>query len=293
MYWRVAGSDRCAVNYSALNEIEKSANVRPFYSPCIPHGLNNAGKKMKAPSVEFVRKYLNAITRGKVGKSRTLFYNLFKQRPARSGQVRWFCDFMHIHQIHEIGIVNILQKFISECVKRDYSKKTAQALKTKLQDPSFLADVIIEAAGVADGSLELCRLTYVLEGDSPLIFVAFAALNGFEKKFRSIDSIDMPKLAAAAAEAADIIKETLDPYRCAMANASLKLECAKVSVEDFHQKIADDEISRHRSEGATRSSSRKQNRRDWRPSNAQGGSCISVYHTRRDYRMHKVFMYLM
>ena len=88
MYWRVAGSDRCAVNYSALNEIEKSANVRPFYSPCIPHGLNNAGKKMKAPSVEFVRKYLNAITRGKVGKSRTLFYNLFKQRPARSGQVR-------------------------------------------------------------------------------------------------------------------------------------------------------------------------------------------------------------
>jgi len=109
-------------------------------------------------------------------------------------------------------------------------------LSQKLQNPSFLADFIIEAAAIADGSLELCRLTYVLEGDSPLIFVAFAALNGFEQKFRSIDSIDMPKLAAAAAEAADIIKETLDPYRCAMADASLKLECAKVSVEDFHQK---------------------------------------------------------
>jgi len=110
MYWRVAGSDICAVNYSALKEIEKLANVRPFYSPCMPHGLSNAGKKTtmnNATSVEFVRKFLNAITRGKVGKARSLFFNFFEQRPEQSRQVRWFCDFMHIFQIHEIRVTSL------------------------------------------------------------------------------------------------------------------------------------------------------------------------------------------
>jgi len=38
----------------------------------------------------------------------------------------------------------------------------------------------------------------------------------------------MPKVVAAAIEVADIVKETLYPYRNAMAEASSKLECLRI-----------------------------------------------------------------
>mmetsp|Transcript_7239 Transcript_7239/g.17016 ORF Transcript_7239/g.17016 Transcript_7239/m.17016 type:complete len:515 (+) Transcript_7239:813-2357(+) len=255
--WLVCGTDRCATNFSALKYIkEKTDNgAKPFFVPCIPHGLSNTGKKMKIPFANQLRKLLNRMTKHKICKARTLFKEIFNLNPLQSGKVRWFCDLVHLLQIHGLDKDRLIE-FAGRCLDSGYSKKTAANLAAKLDDKRFLAFAIVEMAAALDIGIDLCRLTYVLEGDAPLVFVAGKSLNDFESKFitRGFDSVELPMLAEAAKAAAALIDSDIAPAREGYANA-------KVAVADAQKTLDTAKREAHQAGARERSSTSDRSRR--------------------------------
>ena len=161
----------------------------------------------------------------KLCKSRNLSLSICGENCTWSGQVRWFCNCEHPNQINSIGLILIRDKFVAECSAKKYSKKSANKLLVRLKYIAFLSVAMVELADAADSRIELCWRTYVLEGDAPLIFVAYTSLTKFEDKFCSLEQIPMPKSKQAAKEAAAIFDESLCPLKDAVVPASK--DCAQ------------------------------------------------------------------
>jgi len=63
--------------------------------------------KIQSQTGKTTRKLLNGMTKHKTCKARSLFLQVFDESPAKSGQVRWFCDWMHYDQIQKLGVINL------------------------------------------------------------------------------------------------------------------------------------------------------------------------------------------
>ena len=226
--WRVNSSDRCAVNCAAFKEMKKrSRQVTALFSPCMPHGFSNAGKQFDCPSIEIVRKGINGMSRGKVSKARSLFKHLFGELPERSGQVRWFCDYMAVAQMNKIGLVRLKNEFVERCAILKHSEKSSAKLSKHMKNPRFLADALVEGAAVSDAGESLCRITCIMEGDELIVFVGCQLLENFESNFLEMETMNFPSLGQAAKEAAAIVEKELSPCRIAKDIANITMEKAK------------------------------------------------------------------
>ena len=99
--------DCAATNKAAMRKFGESANVHPLLVPCCPHGLANAGKKMKVEDGSKVLKRLTKMVKFGLCKARDVFKRVFKMNPKKGGSVRWYTDFEHGVQTNKIGLDRI------------------------------------------------------------------------------------------------------------------------------------------------------------------------------------------
>ena len=161
--------------------------MKALFGPCAPHELSNTGKNFGVPFSEIVINGVNNMRKHKLCKARNRFLSIFGEKCKPSGQVQWFLNLEHLNQINSIGLIMIRDNFFAECDAKKYSKNSENEFLVRLKEIEFLYVAMFELAAAADAVSELCRLTYVLEGDTPLTSVAYKSLTKFEVKFGSLE----------------------------------------------------------------------------------------------------------
>jgi hypothetical protein len=100
--WRVnIMADCCATNGKSMDVIKQKARVSPLGASCVPHGINNAGKKMEAPHARKVLKRLTKIVQFGTCKARVMFLTEFKEQPKKGGSVN--ASLQHLKSRHGLS----------------------------------------------------------------------------------------------------------------------------------------------------------------------------------------------
>ena len=96
-------------------------------------GSNLLSPQFVVPYAAAVRKGVNGMTKYKFCKSKNVFEYKFNEKPKRSGQVRFYCDYEHIAQLHRLGLKNV-KDFVAECAQNMDSETTSKKLLKRLKE---------------------------------------------------------------------------------------------------------------------------------------------------------------
>jgi hypothetical protein len=173
---------------------------------------------------------LTIMVKHKTNKARKVFREKFGETPLKTGTVRWYIMIEMAAQVDRIGLERIIKEYVDVCVAKKYSVNSANELKTMMADPVTLAYTMIELAALSDVGEPFCRATYTLEGDAPLVFVAYEVLQELVGYVDGSSKFTYQRLHLAAKKAEDTMKAQQQPLYD-------DFEAAKSAVEECQKKV--------------------------------------------------------
>ena len=149
-----------------------------MHIPCSPHSINNALGKAITPNAHNVRVLHAAVIKFK-GKARNSLGEKFKVEPLTASGVRWMVKHEQQQQLLSKFFDNLrlYKDWLEACISNKWSEVSASNFHNFLENDcySFCLGLVEMAASVDVGTI-LSKLTYTLESDQPLIFVAYDCL---------------------------------------------------------------------------------------------------------------------
>ena len=104
----------------------------------------------------------------------------FGKAPIKSVGIRWWIVFEQAMQLYEHGVMNVLEDVVSWGIDNNASLNSCESMIgdfsiTKHDECERMALILIETAAVSDGGQMFAVMTYVFEGNDPLILSAYRA----------------------------------------------------------------------------------------------------------------------
>ena len=102
----------------------------------------------------------------------------FSEAPIKYGGIRWWIVFEQAMELYEHGVMNVLEDVVGWGISNNASLKSCESMLgefsiTKDDDSERMALLLIETAAVSDGGQMFAVMTYVFEGNDPLISSIF------------------------------------------------------------------------------------------------------------------------
>ena len=176
--WRVSSQDRASVNQKAIRQlIAKHPAINALLmNHCNSHTIANAGAQMKSTALTLMmQKWTKVVNQSP--KARKVFSEAFAEAPKYGGGVRWWIEWELVSQLTRIGLKNLLHKVVTVCQEKEFAKKSSGKLAKLMRQPDKMCQAIVEGAAVAVAGHAFCCITYFMEGDKPLVFVAAELLD--------------------------------------------------------------------------------------------------------------------
>ena len=171
--WRVSSQDRASVNQKAIRQLiaRHPAIKALLMNHCNSHTIANAGAEMKSTALTLMmQKWTKVVNQSP--KARKVFSDAFAEAPKYGGGVRWWIEWELVSQLTRIGLKNLLHKVVTVCQEKEFAKKSTGKLAKLMRQPHTMCQAIVEGAAVAVAGHAFCCITYFMEGDQPLGFVA-------------------------------------------------------------------------------------------------------------------------
>ena len=237
--WLVATQDGCKVNIAAVRHIKENTIYNPDGSTCCSHTLCLSGTYFETPNLKMLRKRVNIIIRYR-GKFVDHYKEHHGESPIKSGGIRWWIEFEQAAQWAEHGIVSIVQTLCPWGVANNASKISCESLlgEFSMDQPvscERLALAMVENAAVVDGGRLFAVMTYILEGNEPLILSAYRAFEDLDELVGN-DSpgpvvIKFPNVEKIAPAAVKMIQSMQAPLNKNVEAAIVKLQTCADTLE--------------------------------------------------------------
>jgi len=159
------------------------------------------------------------------GNATLRFKDIFGTEVLKGNGVRWWIKWEQIAQLDQFGIEKFMKEVVDWCMENKFSEESAKALVAFMNDPVNRARVLIEAAAHASAGLLFCIVTYLLEGDKPLIFVAYRELEKIDIALRT--GIPLERVNVIAPRCAELVKDALVAVDAALTEELNKLAAAQ------------------------------------------------------------------
>ena len=165
-----ATRDRASVNSVAMRTI-KVVYPKIFDVGCYSHTLDHVGEKMDTLILnEFIKGWISLFAHSP--KTRLAWSSLTGLPPPTYSAVRWWSKYEVIKQVHDaFGDVSSFLRSDS------LPSISAEKLRGILDDPAKCRKLKIELAITVDAMTPFVSSTYLLEGDGPLIFIAYREIS--------------------------------------------------------------------------------------------------------------------
>ena len=183
-----ATRDRASVNSVAMRTI-KVVYPKIFDVGCYSHTLDHVGEKMDTLILnEFIKGWISLFAHSP--KTRLAWSSLTGLPPPTYSAVRWWSKYEVIKQVHDaFGDVSSFLRSDS------LPSISAGKLRGILDDPAKCRKLKIELAITVDAMTPFVSSTYLLEGDGPLIFIAYREIS---KLHAAISCGHYPNVSAVA-----------------------------------------------------------------------------------------------
>ena len=226
--WRSSSMDRAATNLKAIRLLQKKHEMEIFMAKCIPHTLCHCGDHFEGEKLKLFRSGCATMFMHATGHANIHFKGVFNCRPLTGSSVRWWHSWEQIAQIYELGIEKFMTDVVAYCLENGYSEASVKKLTALMSDPVVMARVLIEAAAQTDAGLIFCIVTYLLEGDNPLVFVAHEVLAKVDNALE--EGIELKRVEEIADRCVELVSHALDEVNDAIVAAKASVNTAKVDI---------------------------------------------------------------
>jgi hypothetical protein len=173
--WRTIMADRAATNGAAARLCREAKDGELFEAKCGAHTVVKVGDKFVYPELKrIMHKYTMMIMHP--GGARILAASNFDETVKLGGGVRWWVKHEQSDQVQKFGLENLRRDVVDVCVKEKWSEESAKGLQVLLDDVPVLSKALVQLAAITDGGRVFCAVTYLLESNGPMIFVAYDLL---------------------------------------------------------------------------------------------------------------------
>ena len=162
--------DRASVNNVAMRTISVIYNLLMDIG-CFSHTLDHVGERMRTPILhDFTRAWISLFSHSP--KSRVAWRTRTGLPCPSYSATRWWSKFEVMHQLHDT--FGDIAGFVREC---DLPSATASKLLEVLNDQGKLRKLKMELAITIDAMHPFVKFTYELEGDGPLVLIAYERIS--------------------------------------------------------------------------------------------------------------------
>ena len=191
--------DRASTNKAALDLLASEHGGLAFLRAyCNSHTLCHVGGNFESKELDsFFSAYRTLIMHQ--GGARDLMRAWLEEAPLTAAGIRWYVKWEQTAQVQAKDIMS-MQEVLLKCKEKKYSEASAEKLLKMFDDKIFMAKVLVAAAAQVDAGKLFCQATYLLEGDSPLVFTAHRVFTMIDTTL--VAGLQYPQLTLAADEAA-------------------------------------------------------------------------------------------